>query len=290
VTRAVVAFGANLGDVAATFAKVYERLGNEPGVESVASSSLYETVPVGGPAGQPTFLNGAFAVETKLDVESFFAQIKRSESALGRERKETWGPRTVDLDLALFGDTVHASASLATPHPRLHFRRFVLAPAAEVAPNAMHPLLETTLAELNRSAAALTQGEHLLAFIGGDPTERDKAIALFAKRHPKAKIVGLPPDALPASALLQAGTVIGARPAVHLPGVEDRRLERDLDRVWDASRTKRLWIALMVDVHPSSYQAGDQVAPAVDLRAVDPDGRRRELIHFMESLAQPFRK
>jgi 2-amino-4-hydroxy-6-hydroxymethyldihydropteridine diphosphokinase len=290
VTRALVAFGANLGDPAATFASVAERLADIPGVEAVTPSSLYEAVPVGGPSGQPVFLNGAFAAETTLDVATFFAHLRRLERTLGRERKEAWGPRIIDLDLALFGAEVHSSPSLTTPHPRLHYRRFVLAPAAEVAPDAVHPVLARTLEELHRSAAGLTEGSQWLALVDEDAAERQRASALFRERHPDSKVIGLPPDAIPGTSLVHGGVTIGVRPSVHLPGVEDRRLERDLDRIWDAERSERLWIASTTEFHPGLHPSGDALVPAVDLRAADSIGRRKELIHFIESLAEPVRR
>jgi 2-amino-4-hydroxy-6-hydroxymethyldihydropteridine diphosphokinase len=287
VTKALVAFGANLGDPAGMFEQVRRRLADLSGVAAVVASSLYRTVAVGGPAGQPAFMNGAFSLETVLDAESLFEGLRSIEADLGRRRTESWGPRTVDLDLALFGDRVRSSPTLATPHPRMHVRRFVLAPAVEVAPDAVHPLLGTTLAELHRSAIGLTAGETMLALIGDDPIERAEAAALFTERYPKGRIVGLPPGAVPGAAIVHAASIIGVRPSVHLPGVEDRSLERALDRVAEAAARRTLWIATTADFQPGQHPQGNVVAPTVDLRAERPAARRQEFLHFVESLAEP---
>ena len=284
MTSAVVAFGANLGDPARMFKDVANRLGNAPGVSNLEASSLHRTAPVGGPANQPIFFNGAFAVETSLDVAAFFSMMGAIEIEFGRTRKEAWGPRTIDLDLALFGSTVHSSAELSTPHPRMHFRRFVLAPAAEVAPNTVHPLLGISLAELERSLVELTTGETLLAYIGERAAERGRASVAFNERFPEGLFIGLPLGAAPGDAVVHADSIVGIRPSAHFPGVEDRGLERDLDRVWWSLTRGRLWVAAGGGFHPGPHPAGDQIVPAVDLRADDAEQREREFVNFLDGL------
>ena len=289
MTRAIVAFGANLGDPARMFRAARERFEGAAGVNSVKTSPLYRTVPVGGPTDQPEFLNGAFAVETSLTAEALFSLMRRIEAALGRQRKEAWGPRSIDLDLVLFAAAIHSSESLSTPHPRMHFRRFVLAPAIDVAADARHPLLGCTLDELHRSLVELTAGKRLLAVIGDHTEERSEAARLFQQRFPSAKVVGLPPDAVPGTDVVNAGAIVGVKPSVHLPGVEDRRLERELDRVWEAADNGRLWIATSSTFHPGVHPPGDQIVPAVDLGGDSAAARRKEFIHFVDSLAEPVR-
>lgn len=284
-----MAFGANLGEPTRMFREVAKRFAEAAGVKAVNASSLYRTIPVGGPTNQPVFMNGAFAVETSLDVRSFFSLMRTIETELGRERKEAWGPRSIDLDLVLFGKTVVASETLATPHPRMHFRRFVLAPAAEIAPKAMHPLLGVALNDLHQSLVELTTGKRLLAVVGDDPAERAAATELFQKRFTSAKVIALPPGSVPGMTIVHAGSVVGVKPSVHLPGVEDRRLERDLDRVWEASDNDSLWIATSTDFHPGQHPTGNQIVATVDLRASSAEGRRKEFAHFVDSLAAPER-
>jgi 2-amino-4-hydroxy-6-hydroxymethyldihydropteridine diphosphokinase len=287
VTQAIVAFGANLGDPARMFENVERRFEKSAGVKSVRISSLYRTVPVGGPSDQPAFINAALAVESSLDANAFFSLMRLIETDLGRERKEAWGPRSIDLDLVLFGKEVYASATLTTPHPRMHFRRFVLAPTAEIAPTALHPLLGIDLDGLHRSLAELTNGKRLLAVVGDHPAERTQAVESFQKRFAAAKVVALPPESIPGTTIDHGGAIIGVRPSVHLPGVEDRRLEHDLDRIWEAADEDRLWIATSADFQPGLHPVGDRVVSTVDLRAANPEQRKKEFAYLLESLAEP---
>jgi len=133
VPRAYVGLGANLGDREATLRRAVTVLAGRPGVEIVAVSSLRETDPV-GVVGQPPFLNGAAAVDTTLSPRELLAELLAVEQELGRVRRERWGPRTIDLDLLLYGDEVVDEPGLTVPHPLLHERAFALEPLAELDP------------------------------------------------------------------------------------------------------------------------------------------------------------
>ena len=129
LTTAYIALGTNLGDRLANL-----RFGvlNLPGVR--AMSSIYETDPVGGPDNQGAYLNMVAEVETRLDPFALLNVCRRIELGAGRVRTVRWGPRTLDLDVLLYGDTRIESDELTIPHPRMWERRFVLAPLAEIAP------------------------------------------------------------------------------------------------------------------------------------------------------------
>ena len=133
MTLAYVGLGSNLGDRKATIRAAVAAL---PGV--VAVSELRETDPV-GVTEQPAFLNGAVAVETELSARELLDALLAVERALGRERRERWGPRTIDLDLLLFGTETIDEPGLTVPHPRLHERRFALEPLAELDPELVVP-------------------------------------------------------------------------------------------------------------------------------------------------------
>jgi 2-amino-4-hydroxy-6-hydroxymethyldihydropteridine diphosphokinase len=137
--RAYVGLGANLGDREATIRAALEQLAAEPGVEVVAVSPLIETAPV-GIADQPRFLNGAAALETELGPRELLHRLLGLERRLGRTREgPRFGPRTIDLDLLLYGEQVVAEPGLAVPHPRLHERLFALEPLFRLDPGLSVP-------------------------------------------------------------------------------------------------------------------------------------------------------
>ena len=128
MTRAYVGVGANLGDRRAAIEAAVALL---EGV--VAVSELRETAPV-GVTDQPAFLNGAVAIETALSARELLDRLLEVERKLGRERRDRWGPRTIDLDLLVYGDETIDEPGLTVPHPRLHERRFALEPLADLDP------------------------------------------------------------------------------------------------------------------------------------------------------------
>lgn len=133
--RAFVALGSNLGDREATIRAALDALAAEPGLELVAVSSLVDTDPVGN-VDQPRFLNGAAEVDTELSPRDLLTALLAVEQRFGRRRDGAvpHGPRTLDLDLLLYGDAEIDEPGLTVPHPRMHERGFVLGPLAELAP------------------------------------------------------------------------------------------------------------------------------------------------------------
>jgi 2-amino-4-hydroxy-6-hydroxymethyldihydropteridine diphosphokinase len=139
MTRAYVGLGANLGDRAAMLHAALEQLAAEPGIEIVAASSFRDTAPV-GVVDQPRFLNAAAAVETELPARELLERLLAIERRLGRTRDgPRFGPRTIDLDLLLYGDEQISEPGLHVPHPRLHERLFALEPIAELDPQLVVP-------------------------------------------------------------------------------------------------------------------------------------------------------
>ena|ERR687896_1297825 len=139
MARAYVGLGANLGRRAANLESALALPRREPGLEVVAVSSFRETDPVGF-VDQPPFLNAAAAVETDLSPRELLERLLAVERTLGRTREgPRFGPRTIDLDLLLYGDAVVSEPGLDVPHPRLHERRFALEPLAELDPGLVVP-------------------------------------------------------------------------------------------------------------------------------------------------------
>jgi len=123
-------------------------MGQLPGVTLTRASAFHNSAPIGGPPDQPDYLNAVAEIETDLEPEELLAKLQEIENTLGRERKERHGPRTIDLDIILMGETTVDGPTLTIPHPLMHQREFVLEPLCELAPDARHPLLQRTAEEL----------------------------------------------------------------------------------------------------------------------------------------------
>ena len=131
--RIFVGLGANLGDAAATVQAAFDALDALPGTHCVARSSLYRTAPVD--AAGPDYINAVAELRSMLEPELLLAALQSVEARFGRERPYRHAPRTLDLDLLLYGVRRIATPTLSLPHPRLHERAFVVTPLAEIAPD-----------------------------------------------------------------------------------------------------------------------------------------------------------
>ena len=129
--RAFLGLGSNQGNSRRLLREAVEALGSEV----VGVSSLYETEPLGGPPGQPPFLNVVVELETDLTPRQLLGVGRRLEADAGRTRSQRWGPRTLDVDVLLVGSLRVDDPDLTVPHPRMNERRFVMAPLAELAPD-----------------------------------------------------------------------------------------------------------------------------------------------------------
>jgi 2-amino-4-hydroxy-6-hydroxymethyldihydropteridine diphosphokinase len=136
--KAFDGLGANLGEPEAQVRQAIRALGGIPATRVLAASSLYGSAPV-GVGEQPDFVNAVASVETGLSPRALLGELLAIEARFGRQREFPGAPRTLDLDLLLFGDRVIAEPGLVVPHPRMHERAFVLAPLAEIAPDAVVP-------------------------------------------------------------------------------------------------------------------------------------------------------
>lgn len=148
--KAYVGLGSNLGEREALIRLALDDLARLPGTRVVRASSLYDTEPV-GEVEQPNFLNAVAQLDTELTARQLLWNLLLIERRLGRVRSKKWGPRTIDLDLLLFGSLVVDEADLKVPHPELTRRSFVLVPLVELDPLLVHPVTgETLLNHLSR--------------------------------------------------------------------------------------------------------------------------------------------
>jgi 2-amino-4-hydroxy-6-hydroxymethyldihydropteridine diphosphokinase len=130
--KAVIAIGANVGNPQENIDLAVALL--KEATDLTALSSMYVTKPVGGPV-QPDYINAVALAESELPAADFLSMLHGIEATLGRERKEHWGPRTIDLDLIQYGSILSYSDELSLPHPRAHERRFVIEPWHEIEPD-----------------------------------------------------------------------------------------------------------------------------------------------------------
>ena len=150
-TNAYVSLGSNLGDRAGNLLLAIRGM-LDFDLEVTRLSQVYETEPVETFA-QPLFLNMVAELRATIDPEEMMARLLRVERSLGRTRDFAKGPRTIDLDLLLYGDHIVDTKVLTLPHPRLHLRHFVLVPLAELDPQLVHPTLKKTIAQLLETVA-----------------------------------------------------------------------------------------------------------------------------------------
>lgn len=137
--KVVYSVGSNLGDRLGNLQGAVDAIRDTPDVIVVDVSSVYETEPVGGPDGSPSYLNLVVVAETTLEPRTLLERALAVEDAFGRIRAERWGPRTLDVDLVVVGNSRKDEPDLKLPHPRAYERGFVLAPWAEVDPGAELP-------------------------------------------------------------------------------------------------------------------------------------------------------
>jgi 2-amino-4-hydroxy-6-hydroxymethyldihydropteridine diphosphokinase len=177
----LLGLGANLDDRQQQLDAAVGQLAEHPAVSVRAVSRWRVTPPIGGPPGTADYLNGAALIDTRLSVTELFEVIRSIERGLGRRRRQRWDARRIDIDILLFDDLVCHTQDLQVPHPWMAVRRFVLEPAAEIAPEFPHPMVGWTVGQLAKHLMA----EPLrFALCGSTDPEHFAELARNAGAHP----------------------------------------------------------------------------------------------------------
>ncbi|UXS67674.1 2-amino-4-hydroxy-6-hydroxymethyldihydropteridine diphosphokinase [Staphylococcus chromogenes] len=156
MVEAYLGLGSNIGDREQQLKEAIERLQLEAHIEVKRVSSMYETKPVGY-VEQPDFLNLCVQVQTTLEPEELLDRCLSIEQALHRVRKERWGPRTMDIDVLLYGDSIIETKRLTVPHPRMTERAFVIIPLNEIASQVVEPRSQQTIQSLVQPDATVVK-------------------------------------------------------------------------------------------------------------------------------------
>jgi 2-amino-4-hydroxy-6-hydroxymethyldihydropteridine diphosphokinase len=284
---AYIALGSNLGDRKENLDRALQTLLENPRIDVTQVSSFYETAPVGGPAGQGNFLNAAAELKTDLPPKNLLEVLLEVERGLGRVRGERHGPRTIDLDLLLYGDLVHNEPGLTVPHPAMHERLFVLKPLAEISPLVIHPKSGFSIASLLEKlspesaispqiAGRVPQNRELAglrALVTGSTSGIGRAVALELAAG-GADVIVHGRRAAPAKEVADQIESTGVRARVILADfLNADECERLVQTAWEVWNGLDIWInnagadTLTGDAGQWSFERKLEELLAVDLRA-----------------------
>jgi len=181
MARCLLGLGSNLGDREATLKAALAAIDALPDVQLRKKSEWFHTQPIGGPAGQGEFLNGTALIDTTIAPLILLKELQQIEERLGRKPGDRWAPRPIDIDMLLYDREVMEQEMITLPHPRLTFRRFVLQPAAEVAPKMIHPVIGWPI---ERFLLHLDRASDLVAIVSPSETRRRALTEMLTGKLP----------------------------------------------------------------------------------------------------------
>lgn len=285
--RTLLGLGANLGDRRRQLLDGLTAIAALPRTRLIARSRLIETAPIGGPGDQPAYLNAAATVDTTLPPARLLQELLAIEHSMGRQRGARWESRTLDLDVLCYGLLCRRTGALELPHPRMQYRRFVLQPASEVAPWAVHPTSGWTIGQLLRH---LNQAPERIA-IAATEVELRNALISHVAQSLRLPVVNAD-DALPGERAdaQEAPPLIGAWPADSGRRVAQPGGPEGLGGRWPRRRPK-LTIAvvsqemgsLQIDHARESAEISgqnDRASPSDRLATGDPTSRWRRILQL----------
>lgn len=259
MVRAYLALGSNLGDRQRYLDDAIARLRAAPGLTVRRYSAYYETAPVGGPTESGAYLNAVVEADTLLSPEQLLQTLLEIERAFGRIRTEPDAPRTLDLDLLLYGDLVRHGPDPVVPHPRMHQRRFVLQPLSELAPKVVHPAIKKTIGELLEAlppdaepSKVFSRVENygfreltgLQALVTGATSGIGRAIALELARGGADVIIHGRTSKSSADSIIDQVFAVEREPLVMLADLSDQKAcDRLVEDAWDVTEGLDIFVA-----------------------------------------------
>ncbi len=255
--QCLISFGSNLGRRDALIAEAAGIISSSSLVQDLKASRLFETPPIGGPAGQEPFLNAVAAFETGASAREILQLLQQTERKLGRIRQRRWDSRSIDLDVVLHGELVGGGTGLIVPHPRYTARRFVLLPACDVAADYRDPRFGWTIGRLTEH---LAEGLPSLAIVGGDAAIRRELLVRLADQYGIETFFDQP-LAAPVSATANPTVPATANPTVPAtvnPTVRAKRGESSRQQISPA--IDRPWVSAFLPALPALTSAATRSA------------------------------